>query len=71
MTAMQANIGTLTLQLAEANSKLVEALIVSTTLKEQLAARSNNGGQNRGNSAGRGNGGRGGGGAQPVFDKYC
>ena len=71
MTAMQTNIGTLTLQLAEANAKLVEALIVSTTLKEQLASRGGNGGQTRGNFSGRGNGGRGGGAAQPVFDKYC
>ena len=34
MTAMQANIYIITIQLSEANAKLVDALYVCTTLKE-------------------------------------
>ena len=65
MTSMQATITTLTSQLAEANSKLVEALNVTTTLKEQLASRNHSSGGGGGRNSGGSSGG------DTRFVHYC
>ena len=69
MTAMQANISTLTAQLSESNTKLVDALQVCTTLKE-LIAKCNINGNGGGNGGARNTGGRNSGGGNPSAAQY-
>ena len=70
MTAIQANISTLTAQLSKSNAKLVDALHVCTTLKELLATRNSSNGQGGGNGSGRNSRGRSGGGGTPPANQY-
>ena len=70
MTAMQANISTLTTQLSEANAKLVDALNVCTTLKELLATRNSSNGNGGSNGGGRNGGGRNTGGGNSSSSQY-
>ena len=71
LTALHATITTLTNQISEVNSKLVDALNLCITLKEQLAAR-NNSGVNGVGGVGNSNGnGRGGGASSVQYVHYC